>query len=68
VRAFPPLAEEAPHMPSNDQPQVTIALECLECGERDGAAEGWRAYLEPEGDGLLIFCRDCAEREFGPAD
>lgn len=55
-------------MPSNDQPQVTIALECLECGERDGAAERWRAYLEPEGDGLLIFCRDCAEREFGPSD
>jgi hypothetical protein len=52
-------------VPTNDQPQVITVLECLECGARDEAAEGWRAYLEPDGDGLLIFCAECAEREFG---
>lgn len=52
-------------MPTNDQPQVITVLECLECGARDEAAEGWRAYPEPDGDGLLIFCAECAEREFG---
>ena len=34
-------------MPTNDQPQVITVLECLECGARDEAAEGWRAYLGP---------------------
>ena len=36
-------------MPTNDQPQVITVLECLECGARDEAAEGWRAYLGPTG-------------------
>jgi hypothetical protein len=54
-------------VPSNNPPpNVTIVLECLECGARDEAAKEWRAYLEPDGDGVLIFCADCAEREFGP--
>ena len=39
-------------------------LECLECGAHGETAEGWRA-TSPDGDGLLIFCADCAEREFG---
>ena len=51
-------------MPTNDQPQVITVLECLECGARDEAAEGWRAYLEPDGTGL-IFCTECSRREFG---
>ena len=55
-------------MPGSEQPQVATVLECLECGARDETAFGWRAYLEPEGDGLLIFCADCARREFGPDD
>ncbi len=56
-------------MPSNKPPlNVTIVLECLECGIRDDAAKGWRAYLDPDGDGLLFFCHDCAQREFGPDD
>jgi hypothetical protein len=53
---------------NNPPPNVTIVLECLECGARDEAAKEWRAYLEPDGDGVLIFCADCAEREFGPGD
>jgi hypothetical protein len=39
-------------------------------GERR-LAQGWRAYLapdeeEPEGE-ILMFCPECAEREFGPS-
>ena len=56
-------------MPSNNpQQHVSIVLECLECGNRDDSARGWRAYLEPDGDGVLIFCPDCAHREFDPND
>ena len=50
---------------NNPQQRVSIVLECLECGEQDDSAKGWRAYLEPDGDGVLIFCPDCARREFG---
>jgi hypothetical protein len=53
---------------NNPPPNVTIMLECLECGVRDDIAKGWRAYLEPEADGVLVFCPDCAEREFGSGD
>lgn len=53
-------------MPSKKpQPHLTFVLECLECGAHDGRARGWRAYLDPEGEGLLVFCPCCAEREFG---
>jgi DNA-directed RNA polymerase subunit RPC12/RpoP len=52
--------------------QVGTALVCMECGaESDALAYGWRAYLapaedeEPEGE-ILIFCPECARREFGP--
>jgi hypothetical protein len=48
-------------------------LRCVECGaESVQLATGWRAYLapepneEPEGE-LLMFCPECAEREFGPS-
>ena len=44
-------------MPGSEQPQVAFALECLECGAQDNAAAGWRAYLDPDGDGVL---RECA--------
>ncbi len=55
-------------MPGSEQPQVAFALECLECGVQDNAAAGWRAYLDPDGDGVLVFCAACAQREFGPDD
>ena len=45
-------------MPGSEQPQVAFALECLECGVQDNAAAGWRAYLDPDGDGVLVFCAD----------
>lgn len=52
--------------------QTGTLLRCVECGaESDQLASGWRAYLapdpgeEPEGT-LLMFCPECAEREFGP--
>ena len=41
---------------NNPPPNVTIVLECLECGARDDVARGWRAYLEPDADGVLVFC------------
>jgi hypothetical protein len=53
-------------------PPVRFVLVCAECGVAgDGGMRGWRAYraddLEDDEDvpEVLIFCRDCAEREFG---
>jgi hypothetical protein len=66
VRAVP--CKEAVVLSDNPPPNLTIVLECLECGARDDAAKGWRAYLEPDGDGVLIFCPGCAQREFGQGD
>ena len=49
-----------------------LLLRCVECGvESPGLAPGWRAYLvdEPDEDEqeqeVLMFCPECAEREFG---
>jgi hypothetical protein len=51
--------------PESQHDQVTVvALECVECGVRDARAKGWQAYLSPE-TGLLVYCAECAEREFG---
>jgi hypothetical protein len=53
--------------------QVGTVLRCRECGsESEGLARGWRAYLAPELDDdhgemeVLMFCPQCAQREFGP--
>jgi hypothetical protein len=48
-------------------------LECVECGiVADGRAPGWRAYIgrgeEFDGVELGIFCRECAEFEFGASE
>ena len=64
----PPACKEAVRESNNPPPNVTIVLECLECGVRDDIAKGWRAYLEPDADGVLVFCADCAEREFGSGE
>ena len=55
--------------------QTGTLLRCVECGAgSDALARGWRAYLAPEDDEpedddpedeLLVFCPECAEREFG---
>ena len=48
-------------------------LRCLDCGvESDRFATGWQAYLlqgvEGESDTeVLMFCPECAEREFDPS-
>ena len=46
-----------------------VVLECTECGqESEEHVMGWRAYLTVEDDGseaVLVFCPECAEREFG---
>ena len=69
LRRFAVLRARRPSVQSNNPPpNVTIVLECLECGARDDVAKGWRAYLEPEADGVLVFCPSCAEREFGCGD
>jgi hypothetical protein len=45
-----------------------VAVRCSECGAtaREGA-DGWRAYVVGGYDGedveVVVFCRDCAERE-----
>jgi hypothetical protein len=42
----------------------TTMLVCTECRSgSDRWADGWKAYRG--GDGVLVFCPDCAEYEFG---
>jgi hypothetical protein len=49
-------------------------LICVECAARvDEHAPDWRAYVaEPDenddGEFVLVYCPDCAHREFGPFD
>jgi hypothetical protein len=52
--------------------RVLAGLKCAECGQYEvgAATKGWRALLgreypeaEPE---VVVFCPECAEREFGP--
>lgn len=43
----------------------TTALTCVECGaDSSPEASGWRAYLTID-DEAVVFCPECAEREFG---
>jgi hypothetical protein len=55
-------------MSAEDDPARLLV--CVECGRKQIADErGWRSYLttdEEEPAEALIFCPDCAEREFGP--
>lgn len=51
------VAMKRPH----DQ-QLTATLVCLECGDESDEAAGWRAYRDS--DELLVYCADCAGREF----
>jgi hypothetical protein len=52
--------------------QAKIALECVECRKEAGEiAPGWQAYLvsDPDAEGdeeIVVYCPDCARREFGP--
>ena len=52
--------------------QAKIALECVECRNEAGEiAPGWQAYLvsDPDAEGdeeIVVYCPDCARREFGP--
>ncbi|MCP9485185.1 MAG: hypothetical protein MSC30_04965 [Gaiellaceae bacterium MAG52_C11] len=49
------------------KPQVEtppFAVTCLECGTVDYESKGWKAYLSEERT-LLVYCTECAEREFG---
>ena len=47
-------------------------MNCQECGVRaDEQARAWRAYRgdvpgEDDQPTVLVYCPDCAEREFGP--
>jgi hypothetical protein len=50
----------------------SIGMRCVECERESEDAEGWRAYLvgDPDDDGdeapaVIVYCRLCAEREFG---
>jgi hypothetical protein len=43
--------------------QVAGTLVCLECRVESESARGWRAYLDEEAC-LLVYCSECAAREF----
>jgi hypothetical protein len=45
-----------------EEQQLVATLECLECGEESDEARGRRAYLDEQE--LLVYCGDCASREF----
>lgn len=48
---------------SRPEQELSVAtLVCLECGDESDEARGWRAYVDE--DDLLVYCRDCAAREF----
>lgn len=52
-------------MTGKPQPQqVSLELECIECGARSDEATGWKAYVD-EDDGVVTYCAYCAWREFG---
>jgi hypothetical protein len=45
-------------------PPAEALLVCAECGtESPPDAASWRAYLDDDG-AAVMFCPDCAEREF----
>lgn len=48
--------------------QAGTLLNCVECGaESDQLASGWQAYVANKLDEeteVLMFCPECAEREF----
>ena len=46
--------------------ELPAVLVCVECSRRCDASDdsrGWRAYLDDD-DEVVVFCPDCAEREF----
>lgn len=59
-------AEEYERLPAvNSRPEQELSLAtlvCLECGNESDEARGWRAYVDE--DDLLVYCGDCAAREF----
>jgi hypothetical protein len=53
-------------------PRGVWMLRCEECGrtaETEAEALGWQAYVTVEKDDeppeVAVYCRECAEREFG---
>ena len=50
--------------------EATEPLKCVECGrvQTVSVARGWRAYItadEEEPAEAIVYCPECAEREFG---
>jgi hypothetical protein len=39
-------------------------LACQECPREDKAGRGWKAYIADVFE-VLVYCPECAEREFG---
>jgi hypothetical protein len=55
--------ETLPAVNSRPEQELSVAtLVCLECGEESDEARGWRAFVDD--DDLLVYCSDCAAREF----
>ena len=58
------MRDTAPAVNSRTEQELSVAtLVCLECGDESDQARGWRAYVDDEDD-LLVYCGDCAAREF----
>ena len=52
-------------MQFDDEAIPTNTLTCVECGRvAESGARGWKALLDDD-DAVVLFCPDCAEREFG---
>jgi hypothetical protein len=52
------------------EPDQVELLRCVECGrpQPSNVARGWKAYLTADEDKpaeALVYCPECAEREFG---
>jgi hypothetical protein len=50
-----------------------IEVRCIECDVvATGPTDGWKAYIDSGRDGepaeIVIYCPECAEREFGEAE
>lgn len=42
-------------------------LRCEECGKTSEDGKGWRSLLTVD-DEAVVYCSECAEREFGKND
>lgn len=49
---------------NSQKQQVTLLLECIECGSRSDEGSGWKAFLDEDTCDVWIYCAACVRREF----